>query len=74
MENVVILKDTPNVMFPCTNVLDWHAHNAETDNTALSIIKKKFMQNAKSSYAPPNQYKATLCTTKVYIGTLCELV
>ena len=29
-------------------------------------------EHAKSSCAPPNQYKAMLCNTKVYVGT--ELV
>ncbi len=41
-----------------------------TDNITLCTIKVvAHNAHAKSSYAPPNQYKATLCTTKVYIGT-----
>ena len=31
--------------------------------------KKVDNEHAKSSCAPPNQYKAMLCTTKVYVGT-----
>ena len=42
----------------------------ETDNTLLYIIKKKVDNKyAKSSCAPPNRYKAMVCTTKVYIDT-----
>ena len=49
--------------------------DTETDNTALYTIKKFDNEHAKSSCAPPNWYKATLCTTKVYVGTElhCEL-
>ncbi len=32
-------------------------------------ISKVHKEHANSSCAPPNQYKATLCTTKVYVGT-----
>ncbi len=43
--------------------------DTETDNTALYTIKKFDNEHAKSPCAPPYRYKATLCTTKVYVGT-----
>ena len=44
--------------------------NTETDNTALYTISQLVCTKyAKSSCAPPDQYKSTLCTTKVYVGT-----
>ncbi len=43
--------------------------DTETDNTASYTIKKIDNEHTKSSCAPPNRHKATVCTTKVYVGT-----
>ncbi len=43
--------------------------NTETDNIALYTIEKVDNERAKSSCAPTNRYKATLCTPKVYVAT-----
>ena len=52
----------------CSIQLYNHAYT-EADNTALYTIKKIDTKHAKSSCAPPNRYKAMLCTNKVYADT-----
>ena len=55
---------------------NWHLASMETaqveatDNIVLcTIVVGADNDHAKSSCAPPNQYKPKLCTTKVYVGT-----
>ena len=44
--------------------------DSQTDNIVLYTITVRVdNDHEKSSCAPPNQYKATLCTTIVYVGT-----
>ena len=46
-----------------TDQLDWQ------QIVLCTITVRADNEHAKLSCAPPSQYKATLCTTKVYIGT-----
>ncbi len=60
---------THNLLWRCCEYRPKQTFKAtETDNTALYTIKRIGNEHAKLSCAPPNWYKATLCTTKVYIG------
>ncbi len=40
-----------------------------TSHILCTITVRVDNTHAKSSCVPPNQYKASLCTTKVYVGT-----
>ena len=52
---------TPNIF-----IFWWFTRNVKKNGHFLSIFDNK---HAKSSCASPNRYKATLCTTKLYVGT-----